>query len=61
VLSRIGLGTSSLYARIREGLFPAPISLGVRCVAWRESDIDAWIADRIAKSQVITARHAPPR
>jgi predicted DNA-binding transcriptional regulator AlpA len=26
--------------------FPAPIRLSVRCVAWRESDIAKWQAER---------------
>jgi len=58
VLSRIGFCTSTLYARIREGAFPPPVSLGLRCVAWRESDVDAWIADRIAESQLTQPRQA---
>ncbi|MBS7540437.1 AlpA family phage regulatory protein [Ancylobacter lacus] len=33
---------------MREGRFPEPIALSDRCVAWIESEIDAWIAERIA-------------
>lgn len=45
--ARIGLCRSSIYARIAQGTFPAPISLGARAVAWDSRDIDSWIASRI--------------
>ena len=46
VKARVGLGKTSLYRLISAGGFPAPIALGSRAVAWRESDIDAWLATR---------------
>jgi prophage regulatory protein len=58
VLARVGLGTTSLYARIKEGRFPAPISLGGRAVAWSSSSVESWIADRIAESR---GQQAGPR
>jgi prophage regulatory protein len=48
VKARIGLCRSSIYARVAEGTFPAPISLGARAVAWDSRAVDAWIAERIA-------------
>lgn len=51
VLARIGLGTTSLYAQIKAGRFPRSLSLGGRAVAWREQDVQNWIADRIAEAQ----------
>jgi prophage regulatory protein len=48
VLSRTGLSRSTLYAYVREGRFPAPVSISERCVAWVEAEIDRWISDRIA-------------
>lgn len=41
-----GVSTSTLYAWIRNKRFPAPVRLGARCVAWRESDLIAWQAQR---------------
>ena len=41
-----GLCKSSIYAGIRNKTFPAPVRLSARAVAWRESDIDQWIAER---------------
>lgn len=44
VQARTGLPKSSLHRMASTGSFPAPMKLGVRAVAWRESDVDAWIA-----------------
>jgi prophage regulatory protein len=48
---RTGLSRSQTYAKIRDGSFPAPISLGARAVGWLESDIDAWLESQIQKSR----------
>lgn len=44
VLSRVGLKRSAWYARIADGEAPSPVHLGPRAVAWRESEIDEFIA-----------------
>ncbi len=44
VLDRVPFSKSELYRRVKSGRFPAPIKLGARAVAWRESDVDAWMA-----------------
>lgn len=36
----------TIYRLIKAGAFPEPISLGIRAVGWRESDVQKWIADR---------------
>ena len=46
VMRRTGFGRSSLYAYIKRGQFPAPVRLGERSVAWKSSDVDAWIESR---------------
>jgi prophage regulatory protein len=51
VQSIIGLRRSEIYRRIRTGTFPAPIRLGTNAVAWLQSDLDAWIAARVAESR----------
>lgn len=48
VQKRVGLGRSTIYRRIGEGTFPKPKSLGGGLIGWLESDIDAWIDERIA-------------
>jgi prophage regulatory protein len=51
VKDRTGLSRSSVYEKIAAGDFPKPISLGARAVGWLESDIDAWIDNRVAVSR----------
>jgi prophage regulatory protein len=49
VMSQVALGKSSLYAKVKEGTFPAPLKLG-RITCWNSDAIDVWIADRIKES-----------
>ena len=37
------LSRSAIYARMAQGEFPRPVRLGPNSVAWRASDIEAWI------------------
>lgn len=48
VEARTGLARSTIYKWIQEGNFPQPVKLGSRIVAWRESDVNAWMEDREA-------------
>jgi prophage regulatory protein len=48
VESLVGLKRSSIYRRIAAGDFPKPISLGGRAVGFPASQVQQWIADRIA-------------
>jgi prophage regulatory protein len=41
-----GLSRSSIYAMMESGDFPRPIRIGRRAVAWPESSVLAWLADR---------------
>lgn len=34
---------STVYRLVSAGQFPRPVKLGTRAVAWRSSEIDAWI------------------
>jgi prophage regulatory protein len=36
----------TMYAMIKRGEFPAPIKIGQRAVAWKMSEIQAWIESR---------------
>ena len=47
VEARTGLSRSTIYARIKAGTFPAPVSLGPRAVGWIDGDVERWICDRI--------------
>lgn len=46
VQARVGLSRSSIYALLAQGRFPMPVRLSDRAIAWRESDIEVWIASR---------------
>ena len=44
VEKRVGLVTSRIYALMKEGRFPRPVRISKMCVAWRESEIEDWMA-----------------
>jgi prophage regulatory protein len=52
VMARVGLKQTRIYQLCGDGLFPQPVRLGDRAVAWPESEIDDWIAARVAKPRV---------
>ena len=48
VLSRVGLSRATIWRRVKEGEFPAPLRLGgpnTRAVGWDSAAIDQWIAN----------------
>jgi prophage regulatory protein len=45
------LSKSSIYRLMSDGIFPKPIRLGSKSVAWIEADIMNWINARIAESR----------
>ncbi|MHA3081284.1 helix-turn-helix transcriptional regulator [Acinetobacter sp. ANC 5502] len=49
---KTSLGASSIYAMMKTGEFPQCLHLSERRVAWIESEVDQWIADRIAQHKV---------
>ena len=51
VKARTGLSRSTIYLRVSEGSFPAPVSLGGRAVGWIEAEVNDWLAKRIEVSR----------
>lgn len=43
VSQKVRRSRSMLYADIAAGRFPAPVRTGKRSVAWRASDVEAWL------------------
>jgi prophage regulatory protein len=41
-----GLSRSSIYAAVKRGDFPAPISLGARAIGWLSNEVENWINTR---------------
>jgi prophage regulatory protein len=47
VKEHTGLGRSSIYKYMNDGLFPKSVSLGDRAIAWVDSEIIDWVQDKI--------------
>ena len=52
VKTATGLGRSSIYALEASGDFPKRVAIGLRAVAWRASEIQAWINSRQPKTEL---------
>jgi prophage regulatory protein len=50
VISLVGKSRTAIYRDIQAGIFPAPIRIGARSVAWDSTAIERWQAARIADS-----------
>lgn len=46
-----GLSRATAWRRQRDGDFPQPVQLSPNRVAWRESEVLAWLASRTPRSQ----------
>jgi prophage regulatory protein len=75
VMECTGMGRSTLFAAVREGTFPPPVEIGPQLRGFVDSEVDAWIEEKIkqrdaqlaAKSKVPAApvvkrgRGRPPK
>ncbi len=48
VMAQTGLGRSTIYSQISEGLWPKPVNLGARAVGWPSTEVEALISARMA-------------
>jgi prophage regulatory protein len=46
-----GLGRSFIYQLQAQNLFPQRVKIGARAVGWIETEVQQWIAKRIAQSR----------
>ncbi len=46
-----GLARTTIYERMKRGLFPKSITIGPRTVVWLESEIQAWMDQTIAEAR----------
>ena len=44
-----GLSRQGIYRAERDGMFPRRVKISLRSVAWRQSEINAWIEARVRK------------
>jgi prophage regulatory protein len=49
---KIGLAGSTIWKEVKEGTLPPPVALGARAVAWRESELQAWIEVKVLASRI---------
>jgi prophage regulatory protein len=47
-----GLARSTIYKYVAANMFPKPVSLGDRAVAWVEAEVEAWIEEKISNRQL---------
>lgn len=50
-VTKTGLSKSSIYERIRNGEFPAPVPLGPRAVGFVAHEVDDWLEQLIRRSR----------
>ena len=43
VMEAVGLGRSTIYAKVKDGSFVRPIHLSARATRWDSEEIRAWI------------------
>ncbi|MDP8860706.1 AlpA family transcriptional regulator [Serratia marcescens] len=51
VQRRTGYSKAWIYRLMSQGRFPASVKIGARAIAFVESEVDAWISQRIAESR----------
>lgn len=51
VIVKTSKSRSGIYAAIKDGTFPKPVTIGARRVAFIESEVNEWIALKVAQSR----------
>ncbi len=51
VIDRTSLRRSTIYEMMEAGKFPRPVKLNLRSNGWVETEIDAWLASRVAERE----------
>ena len=49
VLRIVGFSPATLWREVRAGRFPAPVSISANRVGFLESEVKAWMADRLGR------------
>lgn len=49
VLAAVGMSRPSVYRMIKSGTFPQQVKLGTAAVGWLRSEVEQWIAGRVAQ------------
>jgi prophage regulatory protein len=54
VIALVSISRATIYRYLGAGMFPSPLQIGPRRVAWRASDINIWCAGLHATSATAT-------
>ncbi len=46
VIKRTGLSRTTIWRKVRDGTFPAPLELGANSVGWRPAWVESWLDAR---------------
>ena len=57
--ARLGVSRVSLYRWTRDGTFPRPVQLSERRIAWREWEVEAWLASRPVPAAYASSNSSP--
>lgn len=49
LLAKTGLSRSTVYAMAKNRTFPQPVSLGLRCSGWLQSEVNDWLTQKITQ------------
>ncbi|ANP63868.1 MULTISPECIES: helix-turn-helix transcriptional regulator [Vibrio] len=55
VLNRTGLSKAHVYRLMNDGEFPQTVSLGLRAVAWLESEVNQWIEQKLTQRNEVVS------
>lgn len=50
VIEATGLSRSTIYDKMKDGTFPRPVNISARAIAWPESVIAEWLAQRVQQA-----------
>ena len=43
LIQKLPISKASIWRKVKQGTFPAPVKLSVGITAWRSADIEAWL------------------
>lgn len=59
VVAMVGISSTEIYRRMEAGTFPRPVQVGEQRVAWRQSELQEWIASLPTQAAPKEKRPAP--
>jgi prophage regulatory protein len=53
VSARTTMERTTIWRAVRKGTFPRPLRISKQRVAWRESEVEAWLASRTSNAEAV--------